>query len=162
MELNSKVVALIKEYQKTVLESVILLNKKYKEDPDFYKPKEDDDFRRIGFLDRNETIKYSFHGTNGCLVEWENGKNIDFNLGVGGRCDGFDPWFVYDFFENNKDVFDRYAPLTIDEIRQAVSSLIEEDKLRFNDGFDLYYFFEDYNNLAPYKWIANIGSIEFN
>ena len=42
-------------------------------------------------------IKYNFHG-GGCYFEFENGT-IDIDFGPDGRCDGVDPYKLYDFLE---------------------------------------------------------------
>ena len=57
---------------------------------------------RMGYLDDAKEISYELH-CYGCFVT-NKAVKVDFNFSDGGRCDGIDPWFSFDFLDSNKTV----------------------------------------------------------
>ena len=53
-----------------------------------------------GFLDKEKTMPYYFHGS-GCCLKTPEGE-IDWDFGDRGRFDGFDLWRLKKFVNNNK------------------------------------------------------------
>jgi hypothetical protein len=152
MNTREKIVMLIKDYKENVVEGVKCLNKKYFENPGFYQTTDDGFIERHGFIESDKKTYYEFHGISGCYVKWQNGKSVDFNLGEAGRCDGFDPWFVFDFYKSNTDVKLKYHDVTIDSINDVLNDLMDNGEIIEDDFNHLYYFKDDYNNPNPFRW----------
>ncbi len=146
------VISLIKVYLIVVKEGVTYLNRKYDRDPTFHQITENGDLQNHGYIEDEKLTYYEFHGVNGCLIKWNDGKFVDFNLGTAGRCDGFDPWFVLGFYERNEFVRLEYPNITIEDIDQIVINLMAEEKLVEDKLHNLYYFIEDYHNPNPFRW----------
>jgi len=105
---------------------------------------------RSGFIDSEYNIKYTFHGY-GCLVTIGN-VSVDFDFGFGGRIDGFDLWFMYDF-NKLEDIGISYSEITeiaselIQDETIIKSHILLEDGTAYSDG--LYYLAEDWKNSNP-------------
>lgn len=158
---NPRIINLINDYLKMVKKGVEFMNIKYQKDPTFHLITKDTEPTNKGFLDDQETVSYCFHGISGSIIKWQNGDYIDFSIGRGGRCDGFDIWFVFDFYRRNDHIYTEFEPNTLEEIESEVKRLAKEDLVKYDDLDNLYYFKEDYLNSRPYRWLGGKGSIHF-
>jgi hypothetical protein len=109
---------------------------------------------RSGYIDGQEEIRYTFHGC-GCLVAL-NDVSVDFDFGFDGRIDGFNLWFVYDYYqqsslaENRRVSFSEMegvAEELIDEKSITQLAVELEDGTQYSDG--LYYLAKDCQNPNP-------------
>jgi hypothetical protein len=116
-----------------------------------------------GYIDYEKRIRYTFHGY-GCLVTMD-AVSIDFNLGFGGRIDGFDLWFMYDFYEQsvlNQGISYQEMQKLVDDLLSEgliIKPLFDlEDGTASSDG--LCYLATDWQNPNPPKFNLVCKQIE--
>lgn len=78
-------------------------------------------FPREGVLSE---FAYKFHGV-GCQVI-RSGVSLDFDLGPGGRCDGFDAWRLAQFAASERPV---RCDLGVDQTQLALDELLQHGRV---------------------------------
>jgi hypothetical protein len=124
---KDQLVALINDYKAAVATAVTWLNAKSAREPGF-QARPGSLGSRAGFLDEARLVRYQTHGPGGCWVITPE-REVDFNFGPDGRCDGLDTWFVFDFLDSNAAVKAKYPLLTSGEQLVQVFQALEEEGL---------------------------------
>jgi hypothetical protein len=145
------------DYVATVRKAVFLLNIKSEKNKGFQ-------FERCGYLDESKEVSYEFHGI-GCLIKSKDFK-VDFDFGVGGRCDGLDAWFLFAFLRDNEAIKLSYPLLKSgNQIKDLLHDLENHGIVTRNLGYhneELYYLITDIHkpDIPIWKpnWPDNEGS----
>jgi hypothetical protein len=99
-----RLIAFINEYQLRVREAASLFQTHLNvESPMYWRQA---GLQQTGFIDSARTIEYAFHGI-GCRVGLPSGE-VDWDFGGGGRLDGLNPWFLWQFAQNGTDSFPEF------------------------------------------------------
>jgi hypothetical protein len=85
--------------------------------------------RRLNIVPKQGVLaegqRFNFHG-GGCFFEFENGT-IDIDFGPNDRCDGFDSFRLYNFFNTSKKHQELH--FTEIELQESLKGLIMERKV---------------------------------
>lgn len=108
----------------------------------------------LGFLDSENTISYSFHGTTGIALKSKD-IMVDFDVCNDSRCDGFNPFILYQYIYKNVEIKNKFSSLMnqnilfnlLEELTQ--NGLIEKVSSYNNTPF---YFLKDSEPLIIYTF----------
>ncbi|GAA4042549.1 hypothetical protein GCM10022409_30610 [Hymenobacter glaciei] len=149
-----QLLGLIEDYKLAVAKAVGLLNAKSEKEKGFQYARPENTHSSEKYLDDSKENSYMFHGI-GCFVTMKE-LRVDFDFGHERRCDGLDPWFVFDFLESNKSIRDKYPLLLSDTHVRSLLQELAEDGLAVKDAFSsserTYYLTSDIHNANPVTW----------
>lgn len=134
------------------MKGVHCLNEKYSQNPTFHNINQNSAIERHGFIESDERTYFEFHGIAGCYMKWQNGKNVDFNLGIlEGVMDltlglSLISTAIIKMFEG------AFPNITIEDIQHVIDNLEHNGLIIKDDLFNQCYFKEDYDNPNPFRW----------
>jgi len=89
--------------------------------------------RKGTFAYKGKTVRYKFHGS-GCLVSYQDyDVDFDYDFNDDGRYDGFDPWFLLQFWEYRRSKYPMLEDR--DKLEGLLEEFVEEKMLIQNENF---------------------------
>lgn len=128
---------LIRERTNKVILAVELLKDKFG-DINFIAAKNGGQIQKKGFLDAEEIVSYNLHG-KGCDVDFSNEKiEFDFNF-LNENHTGFNEHWLKAFLNRHQFEFKQLKKLSVENLRQMLTELEREKRIRFEKTENLYY-----------------------